>query len=122
MGWEEFTIAEELKDILFELIGENGLPRGFLSRLSVIYSLYIKNEQQRAHELRRSQVSLEEYKKRIFYDRWLWRLVYHLARSERFYEAQGKAIKKLQQKLIDEKSIPLLGLVSRWIEFLTRNK
>jgi len=119
LGWEEFEIAEKLKSDLYELI-KNGVPRGFLSRLFTIYSLYARNEQEKVFELLKPEVSLEDYKKRIFYEKWLWRLVYHLSRFKVFYKNQERLLEELQKKLIEEKWISLLGFASRWVEFLTR--
>ena len=92
------------------------LSRGFLHKLAAIHALWKRNE-----ELQRQEVSLseEELRKRVHYHRWLWRLVYRLAREDRRFQDDLKA---LQGDLVDRERIAHLDVLVRWVELATRKE
>jgi len=122
LGWEEFEKARELKGLLMKLIEEEKLPRGLLARLFTIYSLYARSERARVEELRRCELELDDYRKRILYDKWCWRLVYNLARFKEAHKEQREQLEGLRNMLLEggDGMIGLLDLAVRWTEFLTR--
>jgi len=122
LGWEEFEKVQELKGQLLKLIEEERLPRGLLTRLFTIYSLYARNERAIVEALRKCEVDLSDYQKRILYDKWRWRLVYNLARFKEAHKEQKELLEKLRDKLVEggDGLIGLLDLAVRWTEFLTR--
>ena len=122
LGWEEFEKARELKGLLMKLIEEEKLPRGLLARLFTIYSLYARSERARVEELRRCELELGDYRKRILYDKWRWRLVYNLARFREAHKEQRASLEELRDTLLEggDGMIGLLDLAVRWTEFFTR--
>jgi len=122
LGWEEFEKARELKDQVLTLIEGEKLPRGLLTRLFTVYSLYARNERAMIEALRECEVELSDYQKRICYDKWRWRLVYNLARLREAHKKQRESLEELRDKLLEggDGLIRLLDLAVRWTEFLTR--
>ena len=122
LGWEEFEKALKLKDQLLKLIEEEKFPRGLLARLFTIYSLYARSERAMVEALRRYEVDLSDYQKRILYDKWRWRLVYNLARFKEAHKEQREQLEELRNMLLEggDGLISLLDLAVRWTEFLTR--
>jgi len=125
LDWPTLHWLREWKERLVRLLegieDEEGkrisLSRGFLHKLASIHALWKANA-----ELSRREVSLSagELQKRIHYHRWLWRLVYQLAREDRRFRED---LERLQQDLVaSDGKIAHLNALVRWVEFATRKE
>ncbi|GBC81426.1 CRISPR-associated protein Cas10/Csm1 [bacterium HR10] len=125
LGWEDFEPLAEWKNRLLEMLapatGEPALPRAFLMRLLEIHALYAENRARWRRAQRRREITREQLEELIHYDKWQWRLVYHLSRFGERYPAHKEAIDRLQQALVQPSGfIARLHVLARWAELLTR--
>ncbi|MEW6619053.1 MAG: type III-A CRISPR-associated protein Cas10/Csm1 [bacterium] len=139
VSWNEFEVAYAIKDMLVKSIkegkidnlsGENVyLKKGILERLRQIYLLYQKNKN--FWETRQTQISQQEMQERIYYNQWLWMMVYSLER----YREQNKLFQEEVSQLIhailgkefngiksDREVIDFINLPAQWAEFLVREE
>ncbi len=105
-GWHE-TICGWLRD-------EGQVRRAFVFKLARIASLY---EERRREFRRRRALSEGEVRRRVRYDRWLWTLVYYLAKER---EELRQDLERLREDLVDRNHIEQLALLARWVELSTR--
>lgn len=101
--WEDFEKVENIKEELRKAT-ENGLSKGFLQKMYVIYSFYKKMEE-KAGEI------YAKYDDR--FGRWRWLLAYVLARE--------KGINDKWKEIIKE-NISHLDVAVRWVEYLERKE
>ncbi|RKY61639.1 MAG: type III-A CRISPR-associated protein Cas10/Csm1 [Candidatus Latescibacterota bacterium] len=117
MGWEVFGEMREVKLNIMELL-DIGVPRGLLTRLWEIYELYRRTEMTAVEDLLSGEMAFREYVKAIHYSKWQWRLVYTLIRVGK--SEHKDSLRKLQEVLLREGMVRLLGPAVRWAEFETR--
>ncbi|MDW8168213.1 MAG: type III-A CRISPR-associated protein Cas10/Csm1 [Acidobacteriota bacterium] len=126
VGWEDFVHLADWKDKLLRMLrpGETApaLPRAFLMRLMEIHALYAENRARWRRAERRREITREQLEELVHYDKWQWRLVYHLSRFAERYTAHQETINCLQQAIVREPNgfITRLRLLARWVELLTR--
>lgn len=124
MGWEQFAKVEawqgELRGAILPSDRGTPLPRGFLTRLGEIYGLYAGNAARVSHLERYGGVTLEKMKEMMAYDKWRWRLVYHLSRFAQRYEHHKPLIEELQRALVKTDLIVVLHVLARWVQLATR--
>jgi len=125
MGWEDFTKIADWKDRLLEMLKPAtgpALPRAFLMRLMEIHALYAENRARWQRAQRQGTITRDQLEELVHYDRWQWRLVYHLGRFGERYNEHKETIDRLQQALVHEHEglIRWLHVLARWAELLTR--
>jgi len=128
VGWgAEWKLVRDQKDNLLWLIEEEDeerggkrLPRALLQVVQSIHRLYIDGLRERGLEARAKGLALSD--SRVLFGRWMWMLVYSLARMvqrNRHEEVPGR-VRELQDELLQPATIHLSGLAARWAEYLTR--
>jgi len=126
LGWERFEEVTQWKDKLMSMLKPTGditaLPRAFLTRLTEIHALYADNGARWRRLHRQGQITLEQMKEVIHYDKWQWRLIYQLSRFGERYKDHKDKISELQQAITREHDglIMVLHVLARWTELLTR--
>ncbi len=105
-GWHQ-TIRRWLQD-------EAQVRRAFVFKLARIASLY---EERRRDLRRRRALSEAEVRRRVRYDRWLWTLVYYLAKERAELQQD---LERLREDLVDRDHIGQLAVLARWVELSTR--
>jgi len=127
MSWERFDAVLAWREKLLNLLKPDGglpaLPRGFLSRLTEIHTLYAENRARQTALQRRGAITLNQVQELIQYDRWHWRLVYQLGRFGEHYREHQETINQLRQEIIREGGlIADLRVLARWTALLTREE
>ncbi len=115
LGWRDLAEVRERTDALVRLVQQEGVPRGLLQTLQMIYSRFVEDQRAaRRRGLRNEQV---------YYGPWMWRQAYHLKRfgSDKPEKVQQE-IDILEKWTLKSHRIQHLGLVARWAEYLTRSK
>ncbi len=126
LGWERFEEVTQWKDKLMSMLKPTGditaLPRAFLTRLTEVHALYTDNAARKRRLHRQGQITLEQMKEVIHYDKWQWRLIYQLSRFGERYKDHRDQISELQQAITREQDglITVLHVLARWTELLTR--
>jgi len=113
--WDDVDWARRWHDTLCSWLADEGkVRRAFVFKLARIAALY----EARARELaRRGDLSEAQLRLRVRYDRWLWTLVYYLAKER---EELRQELEQLRAELVDQDRIRHLGLLARWVELSTR--
>lgn len=121
LSWDEFSKVISVKNILQSLIKERGngqkLSRGFLQKLFTIYSLYAGNKE--ALLKKTGDLTKERIQELIRKNKWLWRLVYNLAKEDATFES---GLLELRRMIVKEGVIDYLDIPVRWVELLTRKE
>ncbi|HXF06608.1 MAG TPA: type III-A CRISPR-associated protein Cas10/Csm1 [Blastocatellia bacterium] len=125
MGWEEFARIAGWKDALLQMLNPQGeepaLPRAFLMRLMEIHALYAGNRARWRRAQRLREITHEQMEELIHYDKWQWRLVYHLSRFAERHEQHRETIDRLLREIVQQDGfIARLRVLARWAELLTR--
>ncbi len=125
VGWDEFEVLKKWQEELVRMIepvnNQPRLPRGFLTRLGQIHSLFVENRKSRL-KLDHKGGELQDIQEMIYYEKWRWHLVYQLGRFAERYPAYKTNICDLQKQIIDNKLIANLNVIARWAELLTRKE
>jgi CRISPR-associated protein Csm1 len=130
VAWDDFYKIQECQQKLVKMIEVSNnnkppLPKGFLTRLSQIHSLFAENRKSalRLEYKRRHNVSdSQDLQDMIYYNKWCWQLVYHLGRFAERYKDHAEMINDLQKQIIELKLIDHLNVIARWAELLTRKE
>ncbi|MDZ7391322.1 MAG: type III-A CRISPR-associated protein Cas10/Csm1 [candidate division KSB1 bacterium] len=127
MGWEELTRAAEWKDTVVQMLrgdGKKAVPRALVTRLAEIAHLYEANARLQRARQRAGEISEEQLNEEVMYAKWMWQLVYHLGRFRARQEEHKEELTELQQAIIRQQDslIPLLAVLARWTELLTREE
>lgn len=121
LSWDEFSKVITVKNILQSLIKERGngqkLSRGFLQKLFTIYSLYAGNKE--ALLKKTGDLTKERIQELIRKNKWLWRLVYNLAKEDVTFES---GLLELRRMIVKKGVIDYLDIPVRWVELLTRKE
>jgi CRISPR-associated protein Csm1 len=127
MGWERFDEVQRWQHDLLNMLKPDGavpaLPRGFLSRLMEIHTLYTGNRERQQKLYRRGAITtLEQMQEMIQYDRWQWRLVYQLSRFGERHKEHEETINRLRQAILRQPDglIADLRVLARWTALLMR--
>ncbi|MDR7437064.1 MAG: type III-A CRISPR-associated protein Cas10/Csm1 [Armatimonadota bacterium] len=112
--WEELIWARQWHDTVRSWLGGQKVRRAFVFKLARIASLYQERVRRRRWEYLVDEAAV---RRRLRYERWLWTLVYYLAKESA--ELQPR-LKELQQDLVDQERVRQLGLLARWVELSTR--
>jgi len=126
MGWERVKEVASWKDKLLAMLNPRGdiaeLPRGFLSRLSEIYTLYAVNGVRKRKLYRQEKITFEQMEEMVHYDKWQWRLAYQLSRFGESYKDHKDTIDEFQRAIMRERDglIAILHVLARWTALLTR--
>ncbi len=121
VGWEEY---ENYKSIWYKLyngikVGKDNkkMPQSLLRKLFMISYLY---EKEKKFLLEKNSYSLEEISKLVQYSKWMWYLIYTIARSkDKTFESE---LTEIQNSVLDEKIIDRLQLPLRLTELSLRIK
>ena len=112
--WEDLEWARRWHTTIRGWLEGDRVRRAFVFKLARIASLY----QDREGLLRREQaVDEATVRRRLRYERWLWTLVYYLAKESAELQPE---LDRLRQELVDQDRIRHLGLLARWVELSTR--
>lgn len=124
LGWEQFPEVCGWKDELLAMLqaanGKEKVPRALLTRLMEISYLYRKNRDDLSQLLRKGEIKEEQFRSLVDYDRWRWRMVYHLSRFAQRYRSQERALQNLKDALSQKGLIQNIHIAARWAELLTR--
>ncbi len=127
MGWEELDWLAQWKDEVLKMLRGDGVkpvPRSLITRLTEISSLYEDNLKRQQARARGGHITEEQLTEEVMYAKWMWQLVYHLGRFRARHKDHEQRLLALQQALARHQGslIPLLGLLARWTELLTREE
>lgn len=124
LGWEQFPEVCGWKDELLAMLqaanGKEKVSRALLSRLLEISYLYRENRDRLRQRLQRGEINEEHFRSLVDYDRWRWRMVYHLSRFAQRYRSQEQALQNLKEALSQRGLIQNIHIAARWAELLTR--
>ena len=127
LAWDRFADVAEWQNTLLGMLqpadaGTPALPRGFLSRLTEIHTLYDDNAKWERKLRRQEQRDMTDIQEMILYDKWRWRLIYQLGRFGDRYQEHQATINELQQAILRETDglITALRLLARWTALFTR--
>jgi len=126
MGWERFDEVQRWQNDLLNMLKPDGavpaLPRGFLSRLMEIHTLYTGNRERQQKLYRSKEITLHQMQEMIQYDRWQWRLVYQLSRFGERHKEHEETINRLRQAILRQPDglIADLRVLARWTALLMR--
>lgn len=124
LGWEQFPEVCHWKDELLAMLqaanGKEKVSRALLSRLLEISYLYRENRDRLRQRLQKGEINEEQFRSLVDYDRWRWRMVYHLSRFAQRYRSQEQALQNLKEALSQRGLIQNIHIAARWAELLTR--
>jgi CRISPR-associated protein Csm1 len=114
--WDDLAWARSWHDRIAQwLEAGDRVSRSFLFKLGRIASLHDACKRR----LRRQAAMTEhDIRRRIRAERWLWTLVYYLAKERGELQAD---LSRLRAELIEHNRIEQLGLLTRWVELSTRD-
>jgi CRISPR-associated protein Csm1 len=124
LSWYNFELCREIKELIIDIAREN---KGIINRLKQVYLLYKKNESL----LVDSEIKTDQVKEKIFYNQWMWRMVYSLYRYAKDNDEKKVEIDELKQYLLNSvykkyqaegDAIGFLDIPARWAEFELRNE
>jgi CRISPR-associated protein Csm1 len=124
LSWKNFEICREIKELIMEIAKEN---KGIINRLKQIYLLYQKNESRYTN----IEIKTDEIREEIFYNKWMWRMVYSLYRFSKDNKKKEVEIENLKRYLAEgvyknnkaeEDAISFIDIPARWAEFLLRHE
>jgi CRISPR-associated protein Csm1 len=124
LSWKNFEICQEIKELIMEIAKEN---KGIINRLKQIYLLYQKNESRYTN----IEIKTDEIREEIFYNKWMWRMVYSLYRFAKDNKKKEMEIENLKRYLAEsvyknnkaeEDAISFIDIPARWAEFLLRHE
>jgi CRISPR-associated protein Csm1 len=140
LSWHDFMICKDIKDSILEIaadkdkkdIADNGkINKGIINRLKQVYVLYKKTEDEYLKD--ENVIKTAELEEKIFFNKWMWRMVYSFSRFAKDNPGKGNKIKELQKLLADDKDkdreikseqkiITYADIPARWAEFLLRKE
>ena len=124
LSWNNFELCREIKELIMDIAGES---KGIINRLKQVYLLYKKNESL----LLDSEIKTDQVREKIFYNQWMWRMVYSLYRFAKDNEDKKTEIETLKQYLLNSvykeyqaegDAIGFVDIPARWAEFELRNE
>ena len=114
LEWEDVAWAREWHDRITDWLERDGVRRAFVFKLARIASMH---ERVSTKLSRRSDLTEEQVRRRVRHERWLWTLVYYLAKES---EELQPELQRLRDELVDRDRIRCLGTLARWVELSTR--
>ncbi|MGE5341729.1 MAG: type III-A CRISPR-associated protein Cas10/Csm1 [Candidatus Omnitrophota bacterium] len=123
LSWKNFELCQEIKVLIMGIAREK---KGIINRLKQIYLLYKKNEALISHGV----ILTDEVKEKIFYNQWMWRMVYSLYRFAKNNDEKKVEIEALKHYLVknvyhtceaEGDAIGFIDIPARWAEFELRN-
>lgn len=117
-GWEEFGKVKERAYQLAEWCEKGLAPRALVQLL-----LSIDAEWRRGLVAKDERGRRRRGKARLYFGRWMWQLVYYLARLVMRKDADPirSAVVEMQKDILSG-GITTVGLTARWAQFLIREK
>jgi CRISPR-associated protein Csm1 len=113
--WDDLAWARSWHDRIAQwLEGGDRVSRALLFKLGRIASLY---DACKRRLRRRAAMTDHDLRRRIRAERWLWTLVYYLAKEREELQAD---LSQLRTELVEHNRIEQLGLLTRWVELSTR--
>lgn len=112
--WSNLQWARGWHDRIRTWLDQGQVRRAFVFKLARIATLYDERKRKLA---RQANLSEGEIRRRVRYDRWLWTLVYYLAKESSDLQAD---LEQLRSELVDHDRIERLALLARWVELSTR--
>ncbi len=121
MSWNDFEIAQEIKEKLTDAYSLNAKgDKSVIRRLQVIYSLYKRSKKMLASE----NISPEEIERKARWTKWMWMLAYYIGRSRKkeFLESIKTALMTdvFEGKKSEKQIISYLDVPANWADLLTR--
>lgn len=126
LSWHNFYISRQIRNLIKEIAQDN---KSIINRLKQIYILFKENETFCINHSNTSTVPEKELREKIFYNKWMWRMVYSFSRFEKNSEAQKEAIEELKKYLVNNQyrnektqgdAIAFIDIPARWAEFELR--
>lgn len=120
--WDELYRIHDLKNDLVRLIGQEASNRSLLQHLRRIGNEYLNLRVY--YEKKNYKES--EIRRLVLHERWLWRMVYDLARyrqkNKHLAELASQYERMLSETSTDHKKpfIELLPVLVQWVDYLTR--
>jgi CRISPR-associated protein Csm1 len=114
LEWDELDWARDWHDRITGWLMRDGVRRAFVFKLARIATMY---DRVQAELSRRPGLTEQEVRRRVRYKRWLWTLVYYLAKESAELQPQ---LQRLQHELVNQDRIRCLGTLARWVELSSR--
>ncbi len=120
--WDELFAIHEHKNELFALIEQAPSNRSFLQHLRRIGNEYLNLRA----DYKKKNYKENEIRRLVLHERWLWRMVYDLARFRQKNKSLNDIALKYQALLSDihlnghKPSIEVLRVLVQWVDYLTR--
>jgi CRISPR-associated protein Csm1 len=124
VSWEDFKIADCVKNILVENIEQSG-KKSLLRKLQAIYALYLKQKK----SLSKKILLDKDIEDRVKWSRWMWMLAYYIGRGEK----DKTTLMRLRDSLLSDilecdgimltserELISYINLPLNWADYLTR--
>ena len=114
LEWDELDWARDWHDRITGWLMRDGVRRAFVFKLARIAGMHdeVHKELSRRHDL-----TEDEIRRRVRHERWLWTLVYYLAKESAELQPQ---LQCLQHELVNQDRIRCLGTLARWVELSSR--
>ncbi|HPB32011.1 MAG TPA: hypothetical protein PLB62_11195, partial [Candidatus Sumerlaeota bacterium] len=111
---KEFDWCCKLRDEVYDLIKNHGVPMGLLRKLFHVYWAWKRATDVSLKEAG-GMLSLDQIEKKVRWERWRWLLVYSL-RSYGGKEAINNRIETIQKMILDESMESRMAPALRWAE------
>jgi len=114
LDWDTLAWAHGWHDRITTWLDHDKVRRAFVFKLARIASMHdeVQKELSRRRDLTEDQV-----RRRVRHERWLWTLVYYLAKENAELQED---LHRLQQELVGEDRVQYLASLARWVELSTR--
>lgn len=114
VGWADFEWLRRWHGTISGWLGEQQVSRALVFKLARIALMY---EERRKELARPGDLTEADLRRRVRYDRWLWTLVYYLARERNELQPE---LARLREELVEKDRIDGLSLLARWVELSSR--
>ena len=140
LSWNDFIICREIKNLILDIATSKSkkpdddkgkINKGIINRLKQVYMLYKKTEDEYLKD--ENVIKTAELEEKIFFNKWMWRMVYSFSRFAKDNPEKDGKIKDLQKLLAEDKDkkqeikseqkiITFADIPARWAEFLLRKE
>jgi CRISPR-associated protein Csm1 len=111
LEWEEVAWARGWHGRITGWLDRDGIRRAFVFKLARIASMHDEVKPRLSH--------LTRIRRRVRHERWLWTLVYYLAKESEELEPE---LRRLRDELVNQDRIRCLATLARWVELSTRHE
>ena len=116
LEWDELDWARDWHDRITGWLMRDGVRRAFVFKLARIAGMHdeVHKELSRRHDL-----TEDEIRRRVRHERWLWTLVYYLAKES---EELRPELQRLRDDLVNQDRVRCLATLARWVELSTKHQ